>query len=186
MPLRNLLVFTLLCPVLMSCGSANDVRETLGLNRKAPDEFKVYSRPALTVPPEFNLRAPGTATDAPTTASAGAQARDAVLGTPRTTTGNTGNPPSGADAKFLHNAGAHRVSPNVRTQIQQDAENGVMIKDSNYLLSTTADGEPLVDASKEAERIKQNKAENKSPAEGETPVIKPKGKGIMGTLSDLF
>jgi hypothetical protein len=194
---RNILALSVLSSLLAACGSAKDVRETLGLNRTAPDEFKVYSRPALTVPPEFNLRAPGSATDAPTTTPADAQARNAVLSSTDAAPGSlnvdTSVPkvsatdlPNGADAQFLQNAGAHKAQADVRAAITQDAENGLTVKDDKYLVSSEADGEPIVDATKESDRIKKNKAENKSPAEGETAVVKPKSKGILGTLSDLF
>lgn len=197
MHLRNALALSLCAGFLVSCGSAANVRETLGLNRKAPDEFRVYSRPSLTVPPEFNLRAPGSASDAPTTLPAEAQARSVVLGTAETNPDSirvdtsvprvsAGALPSGADAQFLQNAGAHTLNQNVRDQIQQDAESGVKVKNDNYLINTTASSDPTVDASKESERLKQNKAGNKSPVEGETPVVHEKGKGILGTIGDWF
>lgn len=47
-----------LSAALLSACSGSDVRSTLGLNRSAPDEFKVVSRPPLSVPPEFNLLPP--------------------------------------------------------------------------------------------------------------------------------
>lgn len=197
MYLRNVLAISLCSALLISCGSAKDVRETLGLNRKAPDEFKVYARPALTVPPEFSMRAPGSETDAPTAIPANQQARSAVLSTAETnpdslkvdtsvTKVTTGNLPTNADAQFLQKAGASKANPDVRKSITQDAENGLTVKDDNYLISGTTETEPTVDAAKEAERIKQNKAENKSPAEGESAVTKPKSKGILGTIGDLF
>lgn len=201
MYLRNVLAISVCSALLISCGSASNVRETLGLNRKAPDEFKVYARPALTVPPEFSLRAPGSETDAPTAVPANQQARSAVLGTAETnpdslkvdtsvgkvTSGKLqASPQSNADAQFLQKAGAANANPDVRKSITQDAENGLVVKDDNYLISGTTETEPTVDAIKEAERIKQNKAENKSPAEGESAVTKPKSKGILGTIGDLF
>ncbi len=197
MYLRNVLAISVVSALLISCGSAKSVRETLGLNRKAPDEFRVYARPALTVPPEFSLRAPGSETDAPTAVPANQQARSTVLGTAQTNPDSlkvdtsvgkvtSGSLQTSADAQFLQKAGAANANPDVRKSITQDAENGLVVKDDNYLISGTTDTEPTVDAAREAERIKQNKAENKSPAEGESAVIKPKNKGILGTIGDLF
>tara|TARA_B100001179_G_C18519824_1_gene372262 strand:+ start:341 stop:982 length:642 start_codon:yes stop_codon:yes gene_type:complete len=48
----------LIVMVLTACGSGGNVRQTLGLNKSAPDEFKVVSRPPLSVPPEFFLEPP--------------------------------------------------------------------------------------------------------------------------------
>ncbi|KJS38300.1 MAG: hypothetical protein VR70_10355, partial [Rhodospirillaceae bacterium BRH_c57] len=45
-----------LAATLSGCGGG--VKETLGLNRQAPDEFQVVSRPPLAIPPEFKLRPP--------------------------------------------------------------------------------------------------------------------------------
>lgn len=45
-------VFMLL--VLAGCGNIN--RETLGMNKKAPNEFMVTTRPPLSLPPEYDLR----------------------------------------------------------------------------------------------------------------------------------
>jgi hypothetical protein len=55
--MRTPLLATVLLCGLTACGGSN-VRETLGLNRAAPDEFKVVSRPPLSVPPEFFLEPP--------------------------------------------------------------------------------------------------------------------------------
>lgn len=191
------LIFLAACAALGACSSGGDIRETLGLNRKAPDEFRVYARPPLTVPPDFNLRAPGTATDAPAAIPADMQARNTVLGStdsaPLLGKANTvvpivsaGELPSTADAQFLQNAGAHRAQSTVRSQIQQESETGLVQKDSHYLLNPTSTSEPTVDATKEAQRIKQNKAENKPVTAGDTPVEEQKSKGILGTLGDLF
>lgn len=45
-------------PLAVAACSGTDVQETLGIARKAPDEFVVYSRPPLSVPPEFDLAPP--------------------------------------------------------------------------------------------------------------------------------
>lgn len=48
----------LFCGALLTACTGSQVRNTFGLNRSAPDEFKVVSRPPLSVPPEFTLRPP--------------------------------------------------------------------------------------------------------------------------------
>lgn len=57
-----------------------EVRDTLGLTRRAPDEFVVVSRPALSVPPEFALVPPDPNATGPR-ASTQEQARSALIGT---------------------------------------------------------------------------------------------------------
>lgn len=55
------------------------MRDTLGLSRKAPDEFVVYSRPPLSVPPEFELAPPQPGAP-PLTPSTEDIARETLLG----------------------------------------------------------------------------------------------------------
>lgn len=192
MTFRNVLIALALSTALGACSSGGNIRETLGLNRTAPDEFRVYARPPLTVPPDFNLRPPGSATGAPTALPAEAQARSALIGDVSVTSSAAVTPvtskdlPNGADAQFLQNAGAKQADRSVRTLLQQDSANGVGDKSSSYLITPGKEGEPVVDPSKEAERLKQNKEQNKSPTAGDTPVVEPKSKGILGTIGDWF
>lgn len=49
----------LACTLLAACGGESEnVRDSLGISRAAPDAFKVVSRPPLSVPPEFRLVQP--------------------------------------------------------------------------------------------------------------------------------
>lgn len=189
-----------MCLVLAACGSSESVRESLGLNNKGPDEFQVYSRPPLTVPPEFSLRPPQPGSEHPISASVEDQAHNKILGTSGSIIGTN---PSGntvqataaavpsvsssklegnADSQFLTNAGADKADKNIRQVITDDSDNGVAPKDSKYLITPGEGTDPVVDASKEADRLKQDKAQNKPPTEGETPVIEPQSKGIIGDL----
>ena len=52
-------VMTAAMVALAGCGS---ISSTLGLERHVPDESQVVVRPALTLPPDFDLMPPGTAT----------------------------------------------------------------------------------------------------------------------------
>lgn len=74
--LRTTLLFSLF--VLTACESG-EVRDSLGLTRRAPDEFVVVSRPALSVPPDFSLVAPEPGKQGPRQ-STELQARSALLG----------------------------------------------------------------------------------------------------------
>ncbi len=187
------------CAALAGCGSNGDVKEALGLNRQAPDEFRVLQRPPLSVPPEFNLRPPGQESEYVSGLPAQAKARDVVLGEGNTPT--QGAPaqknlaetavvpvtsealPSGADAQLLANAGAPHADPHVRQKLLDDKTNGVASKDSTYLFGGKKESDPEVDATKEAQRLKQDKDQNQPPtAGGDTPVIVPKDKGLLGGI----
>jgi hypothetical protein len=184
------------CSVLSACGKGVDVKESLGLNHEAPDEFRVLARPPLSVPPEFNLRPPGQESEYVGAVPAQTKAHDQVLGTaeaaasPRSGSSATavvpvtsGALPGRADSQLLANAGSTRADPHIRQKLLDDKLNGVASKDPGYLFGGKKTDEPEVDATKESDRIKKNKAQNLPPtAGGATPVIAPKDKGILGDI----
>lgn len=195
---RALLASTLCMGTLTAC-SGSDVKDTLGLNRRAPDEFRVLARPPLSVPPEFSLRPPGegseitgTQTGARSDAQAlvfgenngatntnlrAGSAETAVVGV----TVNDAATPS--DARFLTRAGANAADPSIRERLR--AETPSTEAEDKTLLDTLREptrGEPLVDAGKEAERLKENKEAGKPVTEGETPTVKPRDRGVIGKI----
>ncbi len=46
------------CVMLAACG--DDASDAFGYGKSAPDEFTVISRPPLILPPDYNLRPPGS------------------------------------------------------------------------------------------------------------------------------
>src|SRR5471032_1132090 len=65
----------------LSACSSNTVKDTLGLDRAAPDEFRVVSRPPLYVPPQFSLRPPSNADVSPNQLPADKKAQALMNGT---------------------------------------------------------------------------------------------------------
>lgn len=181
-----------LCAALMGCGSNGDIKEALGLTREGPDEYRVVPRPPLSVPPEFNLRPPGEQESNYVSGKAAqVRAHEGVLGVNTATVGSadtavtpvtSGDLPNGSDAQFLANAGATKADPHIRQKILDDKMNGIAEKDPDYLFGGKTESDSIVDAEKEKDRLKTNKAQNKSASEGETPVIKPKSKGLLGDI----
>ncbi len=184
--------------VLAAC-SGSTVKDTLGIGRSAPDEFRVVSRPPLSVPPQFNLRPPGTTDLAPGDMPASQQAEKAVLGDDNSNTfsltpegvpenninkGVSAN--TSAESQLLMNAGADRADPSVRNTLTQEK---LTIQEQQEeaawweVWSTKPEKkDPLVDAKKEAERIKKNEEEGKPVDEGETPQVKQRDRGILGRI----
>ena len=55
--MKNILFIVLFCTLfIVSCSK---VRESAGVTRKVPDEFKVIENPPLIIPPDFELLPPG-------------------------------------------------------------------------------------------------------------------------------
>jgi hypothetical protein len=200
----TLLMMTLL---LAGCGGqGKNARDLLGLGRKTPDEFKVVSRPPLTIPPDFTLRPPTEGEDYTAQPAADSAARALVtgkdetdiLGTKRmmgeaeTAVGvvNSFELPSSADDNFLGNIGAEQADSSIRTRLAQEmnaalaAEKAEKESGFGWLKPAKADdSETIVDAEAEKARLQANKKTGKKLTEGETPTIAPKPKSI---LEDIF
>lgn len=193
----------LLMPLLLAACSGGEVRNSLGLNARAPDEFVVYSRPPLSVPPEFDLKPPRPGEESPFVATSEDQARETLLGTkakpasldevPETpavetavTPVLTSDAPTAAQSNFLKKAGADRASDTIRDQLTKDKIELPKKKKKAESLYERIVGEdqnePVVDAKKESERIRTNKDEGKPVTEGETPTEEQKKKSVFDTL----
>ena len=166
--------------------SGVEVKESLGLLRDAPDEFRVVSRPPLTVPKEFYLRPPSTAARSQTSQPAHLKARSRVI--------KAGNEraeiaPGMADARLLERMGVDlSASAASGTSVRGILWKEEMIRkqeepDMIDRLRGDTNAEPVVDAQAEAERLHTNREEGKPVTEGETPVHDPKRKT---TLERLF
>jgi hypothetical protein len=195
--LRSYVYLGIVSSVLTACTNS-DVRDSLGINREAPDEFVVVSRPPLSVPPEFELRPPRPG-EAPRLPSAEAQARKELLGTEsKSSTLEEDMPHSessvapviasdaatGATASFLNRAGVGTADESIREKLGQDAVAAPKVEaKSLYEEIVGADKkEPVVDAKKEAERLRTNKDTGKPVTEGTTPDAKEKPPSVIDTI----
>jgi hypothetical protein len=157
----------------------------LGLNKRAPDEFAVYSRAPLTLPPDYGLRPPEPGSDRPNLVMPRDEAQSALTGVraaPRQPVSRD-TPADAAVRALLRDLKAAEAAPNIRAEI--DRETSVLAAESR----TFADklifwrepepyGEP-VDAGKEAKRIQEAKALGQPLNEGEVPIISRKRKGLF-------
>ena len=201
-PTRYLLPISLLA--LTAC-TGQEVQETFGMNRKAPDEFVVYSRPPLSVPPEFDLKPPRPGEESPAVLTTEAQARELLLGTrkkpatldeaaatvdPRVETAVEpvleANAPSGAQSSFLSKAGVDKADPKIREALGKDVIEAPKKKKKAESLYESIVGEnkdePVVDAKGEAERIRDNRDKGKPVTEGETPTQDEKSKSMLDKI----
>lgn len=204
--MRRLLTGSITLLLLSGCGSST-VRDTLGLTHRAPDEFRVVSRPPLSVPPEFNLRPPAGPGEvsANTAQPAYRQAESLVRGD----VGDTVSPlkagmaetavqpvesadlgsgaqsaarPQAADSVFLQKAGAVKADAGIRQELQQEtaAEENAGLLDK--LSEPSSANQPVVNARQESDRLKTDKEQGKPPTEGDTPMSSPKDTGPLGRI----
>ncbi len=157
---------------LMSCSGAKD---SLGLNKQAPDEFYVVRHAPLELPPPdyTKLEKPMPGAQRPQEQTTKDQARRAVFGSKA----SSSNKISSGESAFLKEAGADEIEPDIRATVnketleQRDRNKPVAQKllgiggERNEIAAT------IVDPEKEAERLKENKEKGLPPTEGETPTI---------------
>ncbi len=104
--------------LVMSLSGCSGMRDKLGLDPVAPDEFTVYDRAPLSVPPKYALRPPVDGAKGAGQATASDEAQKIVDGgkmTPPQATETT----AGAE-DLLAKAGAEKVDADIRTQVDED------------------------------------------------------------------
>ena len=176
-----------LVTVLSSC---EGLKKQIGLAKSAPDEFAIVTKAPLILPPDFTLRPPRPGASGPQEVQVREQARRVLLRTGRSSTGgavaqNAADKPSRSRAEnvFLRNAGVDKADPQIRNVIRRETL-ALAEKDSTFtrrLMFWRGDEEDgsLVDAGKEAERLREAATKGESPADGEVPVIERKNSSIL-------
>jgi hypothetical protein len=171
-----------------------NVQEQFGLTKTPPDEFVVYARAPLSVPPDFALLPPEPGAPRPQEATPRQQAETALFANSGTFTtggdlsgGATFNPQSVGEQAFLQSAGADGIDPSIRSLV--DTENATLAEQSTTFTDTLVfwrDPVPygtIVDPAAEQQRIQENAALGVPVTTGETPIIERKEKAI---LEDVF
>ena len=157
------------------------IKNQLGLNKKAPDEFTVVTKAPLVMPPDFTLRPPRPGAEPSQEAQPRQQAREALTGRPSVLADR--NLSSPGEAAVLRKAGATNADASIRETINRETSQ-LVAKDKSFadqLIFWRKPDQPgqVVDAEKEAQRLRENAAIGKAPSEGDTPVIKRKKKAIF-------
>ena len=182
----------LLVATLAGCSSLSSI---LGADKTPPDEFRVVSRAPLSLPPDYGLTAPQPGAQRPQETDIRQTARQIVVDRDSGVVRQEQNPAfAGRDpgeAAFLRLAGANSADPSIRAVVNREssvlaeAETGFV--DSLMFWNSPQAPGVVVDADKEARRLRENAALGRSPTTGETPTIRRKGDGLtQGILSGIF
>ncbi len=170
---HNALILTLGISTLL-LSSCSGVKNSLGLDKQAPDEFAVITRAPLEVPSALVLPPPQPGMPRPQEASAINQAQEVLLGnTAKQQPAQT----SSSENALLQKTGADNADPTIRAKINAETKeleerNIPVAKKLLNLGGSKVDASAtVVDAKKEHERIKKNWEEGKSVTDGETPTI---------------
>ena len=160
--------------MLGGCGDGQSWGRTFGFVRDAPDEFTVTTRAPLAMPPTFALPPPNPGAVRPQEQSERAKAEEALV--PAIALGAAPAGTSPGQQALVQQAGP-AVPATIRAEVDQEAvqdrpSQGVMDK-----LMFWRKPEPpgvVVDASKEAQRLRENSALGQNPDAGDTPIVQPK------------
>lgn len=181
---RKTLSVGMLCAFAISLGACDSAKKLITRSKDAPDEFAVYQRPPLSLPPEFQLRPPEPGSIRPQAISPRDEARAALLqrqASIRTQSTRDPNLSNGLNA-IMEKTGASTADPTIREVV--NSETSLLSKEDKRLADKMifwVDDKPyegvVVDAAKEQQRIRENQALGREITEGETPkVIKKRGK----------
>lgn len=171
-------------------GGCEETRNVLGLNKQVPDEFAVYSRAPLSLPPDYGLRPPEPGTSRPQRVMPRDEARQALAGGKQAGAAQPEQTVSGGPGvqAFLAEAGALNVDPDIR----------VLVNRETSILSDEAGGfadrlifwrekeiqASVLDPNQEAKRLQEAKALGEPLGDSEVPVISRKKKGLLEGIFD--
>ena len=181
----------LIVALALMLGGCQSIRDLAGQGKRPPDEFTVYSRTPLSMPPNFSLTPP-VAGAVPEATAARADARQALLsGRSRVGTGaaayaagaaEAGNSSPGL-AALLERSGGANASPDIRAMVNREttilAEADASLTERLMFWRTSNEYGTVVDPANEARRIQDNQALGKPIIAGATPTIERKRRALL-------
>lgn len=173
----------LVAAAVVAVSGCDQTRKVLGMDKRAPDEFTVYSRAPLSLPPNYDLRPPTPGESRPQDAAPTDMAE-------RILRGNRNAPlqaaPAGSSAgvqSLLKETGALMALPDIRATVNREtttiAEENKRVTDKIIFWRKPDQPGTVVDAEKEAQRIRENQALGKPVTEGDTPTIQRRKRGLF-------
>lgn len=181
---------------LVAGGCESGTKDLFGRGKLPPDEFAVYTRAPLSLPPNYGQRPTGP--DSLPTPGGGEgriamvqpqdEARDALLATaPAGSSSSAGsasviNASAGTRALLQHTGGA-TAPADVRAQVNRETQL-LAEADQSFIQRLMFWTEPppygtVVDPAQEAKRIQQTQALGEPIVSGDTPTIKRRQRGLL-------
>lgn len=167
--------------IVATLGGCSGLRRAMGIEKVSPDEFSIVTKAPLVIPPDYNLRPPRPGAPRAASFSPQAEAHEALFGEGSTPVAD-GVVTSGEFALLTHME-AQDADPTIRDILAADAGD-VVQKDRTFTdrilfwQGDQADSGLVVNASAEAERIRNNQATGRPVTDGTTPTI-IKNRGIF-------
>ena len=176
--MKTVTTFLCLASAVALLSGGESARKAFSSEKTAPDEFAVYSRPPLSLPPEYKLRPPTPGRDIQRGEAATDIARKAIIDqTVRNPTPPKPIKGSPGLMALLRNTGGLTATPDIRATI--NAETSILSTQEQrfvdkliFWVDEKEAGATIVDAKKEQKRIQENQALGKAINDGESPEIK--------------
>jgi len=177
------------CIAATSLSGCTSAKRAFGMQKVAPDEFAVVTKPPLVLPPDYYLRPPQPGAPNPAQIEPGGMAEAALFGREGLSDNAMGY--TGGEASLLDTAGGAQASPNIRQVL--NAETASLVeKDSSitdkilFWQESSAEPADVIDPVKEAERLKGGNAADatgeKTAEAAKKPEAKAKKKGWFDGL----
>lgn len=189
------LIMVLVAGLALSTTSCSSLRSWMGVEKSpAPDEFRVVTRAPLSLPPDYGLVAPKPGAPRPQETDVRQTARQIVVDRDGSRAAQQKETAffEGRDAgetALLKRAGVTAADPNIRSTVNRESAKLAEADNTfvNRLMFWRDKEEPgvVVDADKEARRLRENAALGKPATTGETPTISRKGEG-SGLFYNFF
>lgn len=191
--MRTKLLILLAAGVALSTTGCSSLRSWMGADKVAPDEFRVVTRAPLSLPPDYGLVAPQPGAPRPQETDMREAARQIVVdrqagsaAQKQETAALQGRDPG--EVALLKRAGAEDAAPDIRATVNRESSKLAAGDDTfvDRLMFWRPKEQPgvIVDADKEAKRLRENTALGRPVTTGETPTIsrKGEGEGLFGSL----
>lgn len=177
------------CIAVTSLSGCTSAKRAFGMQKVAPDEFTVVTKPPLVLPPDYSLRPPQPGAPNPAQLEPSGKAQAALFGREGLSDNAMGY--TSGESSLLDTAGGAQASPNIRQVL--NAETASLVeKDSSITDKILFWQEPseapadIIDPVREAERLKGGKAGDatgeKTAEAAKAPEAKPKKKGWFDGL----
>ena len=167
--LGSLPTLALMLAALSAVSGCSETRRALGIEKAPPDEFAVVANAPLSQPPDYSLRPPIPGAPRPQEGTTQDRAREALTGQLAGTAAPT--PPSSAELVLLAKAGTSNNIPDIRHKVDEETTgfataSGSWVDWIMFWKPEPISGDPI-NATREAQRLKDNKAAGKPANQGE-------------------
>jgi hypothetical protein len=184
---RTLVRVILVAAMAIGVSGCGGLKDTFGLGKAPPDEYRVVEQAPLALPDSYQLLPPVPGAPRPQVEDTADQAEDILLGSASGAASARGVGNSPGEEVFLSIAGANEAEPGIRQIVNREsgalAEGDDGFVDDLIFWDDDAPEGIALDPVGEAQRLRTNQANGLPVTHGETPIIVPEEKAPLEDLN---